>query len=391
MEKNLLPTSPYLIAALLLLAYCIGYLEIALLKKNFQFSVIGPSAIGISLVNVLLLYLITLVWIEFFYSMNWFVAIVAVVIVVICKIVAYRAIQLGTLYACLAPFVFFGSAKALILLIVSTTPDESALEASVRNNALLKLRVQLWMGGSDTHLQRPVEAAFETRNFDALAILYAYGNDNQLIRYQAGEMDESTTLKSIELMIVHGKRSNPGYKKCFYYSMHYGLPQLEFALNNGGYAVADFPDAMVEAVVAAMTYTFQPEAIKNDNRYDEFDKKIKRLIDYGFDINARTNGSKATALLNFLATGIAEEEKVLQILLHHGADVNLPALGTAEWMNWNDIPAGTTPLMMAVQKGQASYAQILLQAGADKSHKDFTGKTALDYAVDADLKKLLTP
>jgi len=390
LEKSLLITSPIIIAAILLLGYGIGYFEIALLRKNFQFAVIGVPAIGIGIVNILLLFLVLFVWIEYFYSLNWFVAIATTVIIVVSKLIAYRSAYLsGVLYACLAPLVFFGSVKGLILLVAALLPDESALETSVKNNALLKLRIQMLMGGSNTPLQRPVETAFETTNVDALTILYAYGNDKELVTYGGRGLDDPMRLKALKLMIVHGKKSNPGYKQSFYYSMQYGLPQLEFALDHGSYVIADFPDAIVEAVASAMTYRFPPGATKNDSLYDDFDKKIKRLIDYGFDINARTNGSNATALLNFLEAGNAKEEKVLQILLHHGADVNLPTLGGSVWMNWSDFPAGTTPLMMAARKGQASYLQILLHAAADKKRKDANGKIALDYASGNDLKVLL--
>jgi|GEM_PF-6530628 len=389
LEKPLFISSPYPLVIIILLGYGMGCLEVAILRKNFQFSTIAVPAIGIGIFNIVLLYIVLLIRLEFFSYINWFAAVIAVVIIVIGKLISYRtAYPLGFLCAVVAPFVFFKAIQLFVLLISLTIPDEGILETSVRNDALIKLRFQMWMGGSDVNLQRPVEAAFQTGNMDALAILYAYSNDAQVITYGTEGRDEVNGPKAMQLLITHGKRSNPAYRQSFYYSLLHGVPELEFALKNGDYPVEDYPDAIVEAVLAAADYA-SDSAGQTTGFYEDFDRKISLLKDHGFDINGRKNGSNASALMNFLELGNSHEEKVLQILLKHGADVNLPATGNAEWLNWSDFPAGTTPLMMAARLNQVKYARILLDAGADTGRKDSTGKTAFDYATDDDLKSLL--
>ena len=42
---------------------------------------------------------------------------------------------------------------------------------------------------------------------------------------------------------------------------------------------------------------------------------------------------------------------------------------------------GVTPLMAAVQTGKPELVRLCLDKGMDPKHKDYTGKTCLDYAA----------
>lgn len=45
---------------------------------------------------------------------------------------------------------------------------------------------------------------------------------------------------------------------------------------------------------------------------------------------------------------------------------------------------GVTALMLAARAGTAESVKVMLDAGADASAKDFSGRTAWDYAQDND-------
>jgi len=61
---------------------------------------------------------------------------------------------------------------------------------------------------------------------------------------------------------------------------------------------------------------------------------------------------------------------ILDVLLAHGVNTNLPAL-----------PSGQTPLQLALQLGDLALAQRLLNAGADINQKDAAGDNALLFVI----------
>ncbi len=68
--------------------------------------------------------------------------------------------------------------------------------------------------------------------------------------------------------------------------------------------------------------------------------------------------------------------EALSQLLHSGADVN----ERVRW-SWGQTYDGMTPLMLASQRGDAHAIRILLDAGADPTLKDPSGRTAYDHAT----------
>lgn len=65
--------------------------------------------------------------------------------------------------------------------------------------------------------------------------------------------------------------------------------------------------------------------------------------------------------------------QICKALIASGADVNAVT------------QKGETPLMLAATNGKADVVELLLQQGADKQKKDNSGKTALDYARNAEV------
>jgi len=67
---------------------------------------------------------------------------------------------------------------------------------------------------------------------------------------------------------------------------------------------------------------------------------------------------------------------IVKLLIENGADCNLV---------WKGIEGSKTPLIRAVLSGSENMTDILnilLEFGADKSIKDYRGKTAYDYAKE---------
>src|SRR5205823_2799632 len=46
-----------------------------------------------------------------------------------------------------------------------------------------------------------------------------------------------------------------------------------------------------------------------------------------------------------------------------------------------DSSAGTTPLMLAVSLGNPDFVELLLKHGADRTLRDWRGRTAVEYAA----------
>jgi ankyrin repeat protein len=75
--------------------------------------------------------------------------------------------------------------------------------------------------------------------------------------------------------------------------------------------------------------------------------------------------------------GAAAIERVIDVLLAHGAQIN------------DTDNRGRTALMIAAALGDAGTVEILLRRGADRARKDKDGKTALDLAANDDVRARL--
>lgn len=92
---------------------------------------------------------------------------------------------------------------------------------------------------------------------------------------------------------------------------------------------------------------------------------VQLLLEEGANINQRHkyNGETALAIATF-----NNREKVIEVLLIAGADVNIPN---------ND---GVTPLMFASAKCSLRVVRHMLKAGADVSAISSDGATAIEFA-----------
>ncbi|WP_304343010.1 ankyrin repeat domain-containing protein [Chryseobacterium koreense] len=96
------------------------------------------------------------------------------------------------------------------------------------------------------------------------------------------------------------------------------------------------------------------------------------LVDKGANVNYLSDEGTALAALC-----INYNENLLELLLKHGADPNIPDA------------TGTTPLIWAVKRGNEALTKSLLQSKADKNHKDELGMTAFEYAIKSQRENII--
>jgi ankyrin repeat protein len=105
---------------------------------------------------------------------------------------------------------------------------------------------------------------------------------------------------------------------------------------------------------------------------------VQVLLDYRVDVNAQdeygfTPLSRASCYSN--------EPRVVRLLLDHGADPNV--------RTWRP-DGGSTPLHLAVERGQIEIARILLEHGASVDAQDGLGNTPLDVVSGAQRDEIIT-
>jgi len=106
---------------------------------------------------------------------------------------------------------------------------------------------------------------------------------------------------------------------------------------------------------------------------------VSILLKAGANANARNNLGR-TALMFASTYGYVE---IAQILLEHGAQPNVVPNDNTGW----------TALIVSARTGRIATVRLLLRHGADRTIKDKTGKTALDWSEaqgHADVVRVLT-
>jgi len=98
------------------------------------------------------------------------------------------------------------------------------------------------------------------------------------------------------------------------------------------------------------------------------------LVKAGAPVNSSARNELKATPLHSAAAG--RHEKIVKLLLAHGADPNIPEQG------------GFTSLHAAAQNGDMEIIRALLLGGADLTIKSADGKTAMDLAMDAGHEKV---
>lgn len=207
----------------------------------------------------------------------------------------------------------------------------------------------------------------------------------------------------------------------------------EFLINKGANVNARTKSGKTPLLYSTVTYHLQTEEIvegtvkvapdsssKTDVRklgapsyvpYDGQFDTVRLLVDKGADVNA-ADTLGASPLMFAVDRGYFE---VVQFLVERGASLksaskegNTPLhlavfrnnARIAEYLMLKgaDVNAklgpsllGRTPLIAAVSNGNVEMTKLLISHGADANAKDIEGKSALQYARDAELVEILNP
>jgi ankyrin repeat protein len=114
-------------------------------------------------------------------------------------------------------------------------------------------------------------------------------------------------------------------------------------------------------------------------------KIVDLLLDHGVDPNEQRPNSPP-ALFWAVAFG---KTSLAARLLAAGADPNARMPKGRRVGEFDKLPPGGTPLMLAAQKGSTKSVEALLEAGADPNLKDQKGKTAADHAAKTGRPKIV--
>jgi len=121
--------------------------------------------------------------------------------------------------------------------------------------------------------------------------------------------------------------------------------------------------------------------------------EVRRLLDGGANPNLRWGKSgdhfPLQEALELAGRGnhLSDASAIASLLLKQGADPNARwcLSGTREPSEWRSIctaERAMTPLLYAAFAGYRDVVELLLAAGADPRARDFSGRSALDYATD---------
>lgn len=129
----------------------------------------------------------------------------------------------------------------------------------------------------------------------------------------------------------------------------------------------------------AKTETYSPTQKMTPLMETSMLEMVQLLVDRGANVNANNNNMYTPlyqAIANFRKPDLKtkDNEKILNLLLEKGANIDFPVVG------------GVTPLMGAVEKIEPT--KILIEKGAQLDLQNSNGETALMYAVKGGFLKL---
>jgi len=105
-------------------------------------------------------------------------------------------------------------------------------------------------------------------------------------------------------------------------------------------------------------------------------ENVKTLLEKGVDPKWQDNFEK-DALNTLISLRKEENMEIFEMLVESGVDLNSKDMDRK------------TPLIIASEKGHEKYMRRLIELKASPLHKDFKGKTALDYAAENYDKKVI--
>lgn len=272
-------------------------------------------------------------------------------------------------------------------LLQPFNPTQENLEAAIRQHRPNRLKLLLWLSlRAERAMPALVNEAIRYDNLTAARLLVENGADPRAA-YWLGQAS-----RPVQWLLVR-------------WMLERGVPVEEINFSGGsqspslaeiavGGAVADLQFCLQKGFQPAQHPRLASQAIEASPSADPADDaalvaKLQLVKTQGVDLHA-PGVLEFPPLLLLLAQG-RDRPEVVKYLLEQGANANVRSTNPLYPSNRPVIPAGITPLILAAIQGHAASAEVLLRQGADRSLRDRSGKSALDYAQAApDSSRILT-
>jgi hypothetical protein len=376
--------------ALLLFGIALGgflaILELLWLKRPFQFASAWPGLVVLALINAGFICLMASLQ-NSYYVLLVFPIPLFPTLYILLKVLAYWFVKRITNSPVHSPWklaflsLFFHTVVSLIAYsgFAGINPTRNHLEQAIRDKKNGMLDVMLWMSVKmEPNMTILVNEAITYQNDDAVRRLLRRGADPRQ-EYRLREGSRETQWRMAKWMLDQGVKPEE------FANMSQGLPFEEIALGRGvaeleysihkGFDPKGYPRVIQQALSEHPLrdrHTIQPDEVQ------ALKDKIVLLLKHGADINGKGDAGFTPIFTIFFLN--VDMSPVLTFMIEKGADINIRSPGKLYPENSAELPPGLTPLMLAVILKEPQYVPILLKNGADKTIKDDTGLTALDYA-----------
>jgi ankyrin repeat protein len=289
--------------------------------------------------------------------------------------------------AFLSLFTYGLLAVSLLGMLGPLNPTRQNLQLAIREKQHLQLEAMLWMSvPMEPAMSMLVNEAIMSDDPDALRCLMRHGADPRG-EYWLDHASSGSLWLLVHWMLDSGVTPDeitasrgPRIEEI---AIRYGPDELRYCLAKG-FEPRRFPSVLAEAIRAG-TPVNTPAA---STRLVEM---LRLLLDHGAGVNA--NDYFMMKPISALLARDGELPSVLTFLISRGADVNARTVNKLQRGDGLEIPAGATPLILAVMLKKPIYAEILLANRANATLADASGRTALDHArepgVDESIRRQL--
>jgi hypothetical protein len=381
-----------------LVSFGLAYLELAWLYKSFSVGNLRRDLIMIGVVNFIYLCLVALQANTYYGLWTYLVFPFVPLIYVLIKIFIIRFIKHSNkthLYAplsltILTVFSHFIISVCIASGIQNVNPTRENAEKVIQNKNNIMLEVMLWLTPfkEDDNMTRLVNEAIIYDNTEAIKILIRHNADPETSYW----IDKAHSKEAVNI-ILKWQIDNAFLKKNYdlysrndqrfdWYCLSSSPEELKKFIAKG------FKPKNVRSVIhKAIDFHEFKDAKASHEEIKELIEKIEILHEQGVSITETGYDYVGSPIFQVICSG-HELDPVLAYLIEKGCPVNEQLEKTIYHKNGNNI-TGETPLMLAVIFNRASYVKMLLSRGADKSIKDRSGKTALDYAAETNVSETI--
>jgi hypothetical protein len=380
-------TSSQFTVALLLFGVLLGFLlaclELMCLKRSFQLSEMSVWILVVTIVNSVFIFILITTFNSYFFLFIFPIPLIPIAYFVI-KAVIYS--KLAASYPVVSPYLIIFLSMlfhATITYFAYTgfniiNPTEKNLTTAIREKKNSLLNAMLWISiKEEPTLTYLINEALD-KNYEAVRLLIKQGA-NPRGEYWLQNASDSVRWLMVNWMLTEGVKpteintlQSPGIE---YLAVSYTEKELMYCIEKGFN-----PEAYPHIIHVAL----ENQRLKDPAAIDKEEVqillgKMKVLLDHGADINGDDYllfKPVFTLLVIKLNMG-----SVLQFILENGADANAKTVNKINAGHENVLPEGITPLMLAAYLNKSEYVDLLVAHGADKSIKDSSGLSALDYAI----------